>query len=1143
MDKFWSTLLKVTPFMKIDDKEKMRKFEAGLQPTFRKSMKVYPHDTLQRMMESAMIAEDLHSPGMQRKQEFSTYRAKQKTLYKNHSGNGGSKRPHQDTFSKKPEGSKKGKFLSPAQVKEYLEEGRCFACGERGHRKQDCPKHAKPAPPSSHSVPDVQANTHEEKGKRQLLKGWGSLDSQRVLILFDPGSTDNFISLETADRLNIPSGRLGVPINSSSAFEGLTTTATPILGKMNLRMSAYKDRESFLLAPIEGCDVILGMPWHFRTHPIPDYVEKTMTFTHEGKEHKIPADAGDWAVPIVSHISVKKELKNSVSAYLIFARERKESSNSQPLLSHDENVKHKFLEKYEDCFTDELPDKLPPERLEDHRIELIPGSSPPNQPPYRVSLSQQEEIMKQVNELMEKGLIRPSTSPYCSPVLLVQKKDGTFRMCIDYRSLNKITIKNRFPIPRIDDILDKLQGASIFSRIDLKSGYHQIRIAPEDVHKTAFRTTFGLYEFLVMPFGLTNAPATFNRMMDRIFSPHRKFTGVFFDDILIFSHSEEEHREHLEKVFSELRKHKLQINAKKSEFFLREIHYLGHIVSHNQVRMDPAKVQAIQEWPTPTSVHDVRSFLGLCSYYRRFIRGFAHVASPLHDLTRKKVTFQWGRKQKAAFELLKYLLSHGLILIVPDLSKPFEVHCDASGDCVGAVLNQEGHAVAYESRRLKNAELHASIYEKELLAVVHALSIWKHYLLGADFLIRTDHQSLRHFLSQKKLSEKQMRWANFLSMFHFQILHTSGSQNLVADALSRIPKVNTVTTAYHQELESLPEMYPDDPDFATIWKDLQNGNSISPFSIKDGYMYHDQAICVAEPLRKKVMDEAHASPYAGHRGIAPTMAALERYFFWPTLRSDIERYVRECLVCQKVKYDRHKSYGFLQPLPIPEVPWQSIAMDFVTGLPRTQAGNDAIWTIVDRFSKQAHFIPVRKTIKADHMARIFLAQIFKHHGMPRSIVSDRDPRMTSLFWKALFENLGTKLKFSSAYHPQTDGQSEVANATVLDLLKSYVADRQTDWERYLPLVEFAYNNTVHSTTGKAPFEIIYGKPLLPPILLTKDKIFAADTFVRDLDLAYSQVKKAIERSQAKHKKAADKHRRGLEIKKGDYVLLKFKRLD
>ncbi len=486
-------------------------------------------------------------------------------------------------------------------------------------------------------------------------------------------------------------------------------------------------------------------------------------------------------------------------------------------------------------------------------------------------------------------------------------------------------------------------------------------------------------------------------------------------------------------------------------------------------------------------------------------------------------------------------MSHGPILIVPDLRKPFEVLCDASGDCVGAVINQENHAVAYESRRLRDAELHASIYEKELMAVVHALSVWKHYLLGADFVIKTDHQSLRYFLSQRKLSEKQMRWANFLSMFHFQILHTSGNKNVVADALSRRPKVNAVTSIYHQELESLPEMYPADSDFTTIWQELNNGNFIPSYSLRDGYLYHHHAICVAGPLRNKVMEEAHASPYAGHRGITPTTQALERYFYWPTLRTDIEKYVRECIVCQKVKYDRHKVAGLLQPLPVPRTPWESITMDFITGLPKTQNGNDAIWTIIDRFSKQAHFIPVRKTIKPEHMAKVFLAQIFKHHGMPKTIVSDRDPRMTSLFWRALFENLGTKLDFSSAYHPETDGQSEVTNSTVLDLLKCYVSDRQTDWEKFLPLVEFAYNNTIHSSTGKAPFEVIYGKPNLPPILLTKDKIFAADEFVRDLDTAYGQVRHAIQRSQDKQKRAADKHRRDQPLNLGQLVLLRFQK--
>ncbi|MCO5578975.1 hypothetical protein L7F22_032826 [Adiantum nelumboides] len=322
--------------------------------------------------------------------------------------------------------------------------------------------------------------------------------------------------------------------------------------------------------------------------------------------------------------------------------------------------------------------------------------------------------MSQVEELLEKGPIQPSSSPFCSPVLLVQKKDGSWRMCIDYRALNKNTIKNRFPIPRIDDILDKLEGAAMFSRIDLKSGYHQIRIRSEDVHKTAFRTTFGLYEFLVMPFGLTNALATFNRMMDRIFRPHQQFVGTFFDDMIVYSKNEEEHRHHLAIVFKELRSHRLLINAKKSEFFLEEIYFLGHIVSKNGVRMDPAKVEAIKSWPDLKTVHDVRSFLGLCSYYKRFIRNFAEIASPLHALQKKGVTFRWTQKEISAFNLLKEKMTSDPVIVLPDLRKSFVVQCDACGSSIGAVLMQEGRVVAYESRILQGSEKTMQVYEKEL---------------------------------------------------------------------------------------------------------------------------------------------------------------------------------------------------------------------------------------------------------------------------------------------------------------------------------------------------------------------------------------------------------------------------------------------
>ncbi|MCO5602994.1 hypothetical protein L7F22_057136 [Adiantum nelumboides] len=454
---------------------------------------------------------------------------------------------------------------------------------------------------------------------------------------------------------------------------------------------------------------------------------------------------------------------------------------------------------------------------DDHAIELIPGSSSPNKPPYRVSQAQQEEIMRQVNELVEKGMVRPSSSPFCSPVLLVHKKNGTYHMCVNYRALNKITIKNKFHVPCIEDLFDKLQGLTYFSRIDLKSGYHQIRIVKEDILKTAFRTTFGLYEYLVMPFGLTNAPATFNRMMERIFRPHRNFIGVFFDDVIIYSKSMEEHKKHLWVIFQALRDNKLFINQKKSEIFLQEIQYLGHIISKSGIRMDPSKLEVIKEWPNPRNLHELRSFIGMCAYYRCFIENFSLIVGPLHDLTKKNVKYVWTERKQEAFDKLKQNLTSRPVLVLPDLSKPFEVQCDACGDCLGAVLLQEGHAaIAYESRRLDSDEQILGIYEKELLAVLHALDSWKHYLLGTPFILQTDHQSLKYFMTQTKLSDKQMRWANFLSRFNFHIAHIAGKHNQVADALSRWPKVNTVSIATHNDLSSMIDEYAIDPDFKNV---------------------------------------------------------------------------------------------------------------------------------------------------------------------------------------------------------------------------------------------------------------------------------------------------------------------------------------
>ncbi|MCO5555335.1 hypothetical protein L7F22_008881 [Adiantum nelumboides] len=703
----------------------------------------------------------------------------------------------------KEKGVYKGKNrLTPEELERYRKDNRCFKCGEQGHAYRACPqRNARNEQPRASIIEAPKEDVHC-KGS-PLSYAWGKVREHDVVIIFDPGSTHNFISHELAAKLRIQEFETGDAMKADGAFIGQDASVTPLIGKLRLHIQGYVDKEDFFISPLKHEDAILGTPWFDHLAASIKFPERRISFKFREKNMYIDAQESGNIIPLVHTHAFDKSIKSSISVYMIFVKDSLSDVNKTQVNesgSQEDLELSKFLNQFQDVFIDDIRGELPPKRRDDdHAIELIPGSSPPNKPPYRVSQAQQEEIMRQVNELVEKGIVRPSSSPFCSPVLLVHKKDGTYCMCVDYRALNKITIKNRFPVPRIEDLFDKLQGSTYFSRIDLKSGYHQIRIVNEDILKIAFHTTFGLYEYLVMLFGLTNAPTTFNRMMERIFRPHRNFSGVFFDDVIIYSKSMEEHKKHLQVIFQALRDNKLFINQKKSEFFLQEIQYLGHIISKLGIRMDPSKLEVIKEWPNPRNLHELRSFIGMCAYYRRFIENFSLIAGPLHDLTKKNVKYVWTERKQETFDKLKQKLTSQSVLVLPDLSKPFEVQCDACGDCLGAVLLQEGHAIAYESRRLSSNEQILGIYEKELLAVLHVLDSWKHYLLGTPFILRTDHQSLKYFMTQTKLSDKQMRWANFLSRFNFHISHIVGKHNQVADALSRRPKVNAVSIATHND--------------------------------------------------------------------------------------------------------------------------------------------------------------------------------------------------------------------------------------------------------------------------------------------------------------------------------------------------------
>jgi hypothetical protein len=381
------------------------------------------------------------------------------------------------------------------------------------------------------------------------------------------------------------------------------------------------------------------------------------------------------------------------------------------------------------------------------------------------------------------GVITTSRSPYAAPVVLVWKKDGSFRLCIDYQGLNKIMIKNKFPIPFIDELLDELHGAKYFSKLDLRSGYYQIRVRLEDVEKTAFQAHEGHYEFKVMPFGLTNAPTTFQATMNQLFRPYlRKLVLVFFDDILIYSKTWKEHLKHLEQVLSLLEKNQFYAKLSKCSFGKEEVEYLGHVISQDGVKVDPEKIKAITEWPKPKNISKLRGFLGLTGYYQRFIKDYAHLTTPLSNFL-KKNSFKWDNCAQECFETLKRVMSSTLVLATPNFAKPSIAECDASRIGIGAILMQDGHPIAFESQKLNKEEELKSTYNKEILAIIHALAKWRQYLLGSKFSIRSDHNSLQYLLRQKTLSTEQQKWMEKLSTFDMEIIHKKGKDNVAADAL------------------------------------------------------------------------------------------------------------------------------------------------------------------------------------------------------------------------------------------------------------------------------------------------------------------------------------------------------------------------
>ena len=793
-----------------------------------------------------------------------------------------------------------------------------------------------------------------------------------------------------------------------------------------------------------------------------------------------------------------------------------------------------LLAKYADVFSSGDFD-IGMTSVTEHRIDTG-NSRPVKVPPRRIPIHKRQEVEQTVEQLRDQGLIEPSVSPWSSALVLVRKKDGTLRCCVDYRLLNAATVKDSYPLPRIDDTLDALSDASWFSTLDLKSGYHQVALAEEDRPKTAFSAGNGLWQWRVMPFGLSNAPATFERLMESVLAGrHWKSLLVYLDDVIVFGRTFDEQFLRLEDAFCRMKSANLKLNPKKCTLFRPEVKFLGHVVSRAGVQTDPAKTEAVAAWPIPSNMRELRSFLGFCTYYRRFVKNFAHIAAPLHALTKEGTPFNWSESCQQAFSTLKSALVHAPVLQYPDPNAAFILDTDASSVGVGAVLSQvhDGveHVVAYFSRTLTAPERNYCVTRKELLAVVDAIRHFHTYLYGARFTVRSDHSALQWLQNLRDPEGQLARWLARLGQYDYEVVHRSGERHTNADALSRRPCPDDCRYCCRREVmsgsggtcrasrivpvlsdvggQNIQSAQSSDPELSPLirllgrtnvkpeWHHVSSASRVTKLywaqweqlRLHDGILQrrwesHDGSETkwlnvIPQSLRQPMLEEVHGSATSGHFGTKRSLQRLRRCCYWVGMRRDVQEWCRVCEACVAKKGPPRAPQAPLQLVTV-GVPMERVAVDIAGPFPVSASGNRYVVVLIDYFSKWPEVFPLPNQ-EAETVARALVDGIFCRFGVPDELHSDQGRNFESNLFRECCQLLGIRKTRTTPLHPQSDGMVERFNRTLVQEIAKRCRHGQNDWDLYIPSILLSYRSAVHEATGYTPAQLMMGRDLRLPM--------------------------------------------------------------